>query len=95
MIDLSCEFLGTLHLLDVSSDEDMRLMFFVCRKIRVINLHVKTTSVALLIVLDESAANLEEELNMNDGDRSASQEKLGSNLGVLNEDSGSKGGKKD
>lgn len=48
---------------------------------------MKKTSVASLIVLDESAVNLNEELNMNDGNRSASQ---GSNLGVLNEDSGSK-----
>lgn len=32
MIDLSCEFLGTLHLLDVSSDEDMRLIFLCVEK---------------------------------------------------------------
>lgn len=68
MIDLSCEFLGTSRMLDVSSDEDTRLMFFMYRKIRVINLHVKISNVAPLIVLDESALNLNDKINMNDGD---------------------------
>ena len=89
MIDLSCEFLGTSRMLDVSSDEDTRLMFFMYRKIRVINLHVKISNVAPLIVLDESALNLNDKINMNDGDRNASHENLASDLGVVNEDSDS------
>ena len=52
-------------------------------------LYVKSTSIALMIVLDGSIVNPNRDSNMNDGNRNANHESIGSNIGGLNNDMGS------